>query len=465
MNAQYISQFVASVWDSRIVPALERYIRVPNVSPTFEPNWETLGHMHAAARMLDDYAAASGVRGLTHRVVELPGRTPVLFCEVAGSGPGTALLYGHYDKQPPFDGWNDGFGPWEPVIRNDRLYGRGGADDGYAAFASLTAIAALQSRGLTHPRCVLLIEGCEESGSVDLPAYLEQLADAIGTPDLVVCLDAECGNYEQLWLTTSLRGMLSGTLTARVLTEGVHSGSAGGIVPSSFRLLRQTIARIEDDATGDLPSLEVAIPDWARAQAVTMARTLGELTISRFPWANAAERPDATDALVLANAWRPSLEVVGLDGAPAIADAGNTLRPVTAAKLVFRLPPTLDAAAAAATVKSALERDPPPGALVTFAADPPHSGWHAPPLASWLETALQEASDLYFKAPMRTMGTGGTIPFMRMLGERFPEVQFVITGVLGPHSNAHGPNEFLDIPTGKRVTSCVAHALHALTKR
>ena len=466
MEAHHSSQVrrtVREIWQRSIVPALVEYVRIPNKSPAFEPDWQALGHMQAAARHLAGWAEASGVRGLAHRLVTLPGRTPVLVCEVPGTGAGNVLLYGHYDKQPEFDGWAPGLGPWQPVIKDGRLYGRGGADDGYACFAALTAIEALQEAGLPHPRCLVLIEGCEESGSFDLPHYMDVLDGEIGTPDMVVCLDAECGNYDQLWLTTSLRGAVAGTLTVRVLTEGVHSGAAGGIVPSSFRLLRQLLARVEDAASGKLiDALEVAIPDAARQQAAAVAATLGDMNIGRFPWAGATGPGPASAAdLVLANTWRPSLAVVGIDGAPPTAVAGNTLRPFTAAKLVLRLPPTLAGESAAAELKALFEQDPPHGASVAFECDQAQSGWHAPPTAPWLQSALEEASTACFGAPLMTMGTGGTIPFMTMLGERYPEVQFVVTGVLGPHSNAHGPNEFLHLATGERITAAVAHVLHA----
>ena len=467
MNSERLDRYVAEVWDSSIVPTLEEYIRIPNKSPQFEPKWAELGYMQDAVEHLQRWVSQCPVRGLTHRIVTLPERTPVLLCEVAGSAPGNVLLYGHYDKQPEFEGWVDGLAPWKPVIRDGRLYGRGGADDGYAVFGSLTAIAALQDQGVSHPRCLVLIEGCEESGSYDLPFYMDALADEIGTPDLVVCLDAECGNYEQLWLTTSLRGMLPGTLNVQVLTEGVHSGAAGGIVPSSFRLLRQVIERVENAVTGELvDALAVSIPDWARRQAEDVAATLGSLAIERFPWAGGTNPGDVSSAdLILANTWRSSLAVVGLGGAPALADAGNTLRPSTAAKLVFRLPPTLDAEAAGARVKALFEDDPPQGAQVSFELEHPQTGWRAPDQAPWLTTALDQASRDHFGAPLRSMGCGGTIPFMKMLGDRYPNVQFAVTGVLGPQSNAHGPNEFLDIATGKNVTACMAHVLAELARQ
>ena len=467
MDPQRLGRYVDEVWDDSVVPTLEEYIRIPNKSPQFEPNWAELGYMQDAAAHLERWVSGFGVRGLEHRIVALPDRTPVLLCEIAGSGPGNVLLYGHYDKQPEFDGWAEGLAPWKPVIRDGRLYGRGGADDGYAVFGSLTAIAALQEQGVAHPRCVVLIEGCEESGSYDLPFYMDALAGEIGTPDVVVCLDAECGNYEQLWLTTSLRGMLPGTLTVQVLKEGVHSGAAGGIVPSSFRLLRQLVERVENAVTGELvDALAVSIPDWAHQQAVDVAATLGSLAIERFPWAGATNPGDASTAdLILANTWRSSLAVVGLGGAPALKDAGNTLRPSTAAKLVFRLPPTLDAKAAGERIKALFEADPPQGAEVSFELEHPQTGWRAPDQAPWLTAALEKASRDHFGAPLKTMGCGGTIPFMKMLGEAYPNVQFAVTGVLGPNSNAHGPNEFLDIATGKNVTACVAQLLGEMGQR
>ena len=455
-----VERFIEDTWEGRIVPALVDYIRIPNQSAAFDPQWEAGGHMERAAALLAAWARSFQPDGAKVWVERLPGRAPTLLVDVPGKAPGNVLLYGHYDKQPPFTGWAEGLGPWQPVRRDERLYGRGGADDGYALFASLAAIAAVQRQGLPHARCLVLIEGNEESGSEDLPFYIEALADRIGEPDLVVCLDAECGDYDRLWLTTSLRGMLPGTLTVDVLREGVHSGAAGGIVPSSFRVLRHLIGRVEDAGTGAIEPLQAPIPEAARAQAKALAAVLGDAVVERFPWAAASRPPPASHAaLALANAWAPSLAVVGLSGAPPVENAGNTLRPGTAARLAFRLPPTLDAQAAGERIKTLLEADPPAGARVRFDLGHPHAGWQAPPLATWLAASLAAASQAFFGHEQLTMGCGGTIPFMKMLGDRFPTAQFLVTGVLGPHSNAHGPNEFLHIPTGKRITSCVAQVL------
>jgi acetylornithine deacetylase/succinyl-diaminopimelate desuccinylase-like protein len=462
MDTQKTATFVNGIWDTEIIPELCEYIKVPNKSPHFDPDWEKHGHMDQAVAMLDVWCKKQPIKGMQVEVVRIEGRTPILFIDIPGDSDDVVLLYGHYDKQPEFSGWADDLDPWTPTIKDGKLYGRGGADDGYSTFGSLTAIRALQEQGIPHAHCVVLIEGCEESGSFDLPHYIDLLGDRIGSPSLVVCLDAECGNYEQLWCTTSLRGNLTGTLRADVLTEGVHSGSAGGIVPSSFRVLRNLLSRIEDQASGEIlvDALFVDIPEQRSNQAELAAATLGDSVYQKYPWAAADPAPaESPYELLLNNTWRPALSVTGADGLPALVNAGNVQLPYTTLKLSFRLPPTCDAAMAASAVKEALEADTPPLAVVEFDADSSMAGWSAPPVADWLEASMQTASNAFFGKPSMYMGTGGTIPFMGMLGEKFPEAQFLVTGLLGPNSNAHGPNEFLHIETGKRLTSCVAQVL------
>jgi acetylornithine deacetylase/succinyl-diaminopimelate desuccinylase-like protein len=476
MDTQKNSDFIDRLWDAEVVPTLEAYIRIPNKSPAFDPDWEKHGHMDAAVALFEKWAreklkafAVVGKPGATLDVVRLPGRTPLIFIEVSGTAPGTVLMYGHLDKQPEMKGWTlfDGKvgGPWEPVIKDGRLYGRGGADDGYALFAALSALLALKHQGAPHARTVILIEASEESGSPDLPAYVEHLAALIGVPDLVVCLDSGCGNYRQMWLTTSLRGMLMADLTVRVLTEGVHSGDASGIVPSSFRIARQLLSRIENAETGaiTLDALHVQVPADRLAQAKATADILGDEVWNKMPFAGGT-RPMAEDGadLILGRSWRPQLAITAMDGYPLPRDAGSVLLPFTTLTLSMRLPPTCVPAAALAAMKKALEENPPHGAEVSFApwsSKSASSGWNAPALAPWLETALNKASNAAFGKPVAFMGEGGSIPFMAMLGAKFPQTQFVVTGVLGPHSNAHGPNEFLDIGYAKKLSAAVASVL------
>jgi acetylornithine deacetylase/succinyl-diaminopimelate desuccinylase-like protein len=464
MNFANVTAFMEGIWDNEIIPALTDYIRIPNKSPAFDPDWQTHGFMDQVVVLFEGWARKKleQLPGSTLEVVRLPGRTPLIFIEVPGSAPGTILMYGHLDKQPEMLGWTEGTGPWQPVIKDDKLYGRGGADDGYAMFAAISALLALKEQNIAHARAVIVIEACEESGSPDLPFYIDHLASRIGTPDLVVCLDSGCGNYDQLWLTTSLRGMVIGTLTVRVLTEGVHSGAASGIVPSSFRILRQLLSRIEDEATGKmkLPELFVDVPQDRRTQARAAAEILGDEVFSELPFAGAT-RPMAADNTdcILQKTWAPQLAITAMEGYPLPENGGNVLLPYSVAKLSLRVPPTADADAARAAVKRALEDTPPYAAEVRFDAPRGENGWNAPTLAPWLEASLNKASNAAFGAPVAFQGEGGSIPFMAMLGQKFPGTQFVVTGVLGPHSNAHGPNEFLHIPTAKKVAASIAIVL------
>ena len=462
MNAEQTARTVGQTWDSSVVPTLERYIRIPNQSPLFDPDWKKNGHMHQAISLARAWVEQQAITGLRIDTHELEGRTPLLFMEIDGDASSTILMYGHLDKQPAMTGWEEGLGPWAPVLRDGKLYGRGGADDGYAIFAAITAIAAVKAQRLPHSRIVVIIECCEESGSTDLPAYIELLADRIGTPRLVICLDSGCGNYEQLWMTTSLRGSIVGNLNVEVLTEGVHSGDASGIVPDSFRIIRHLLDRLEDAKSGRI------IPDWLHVkvpphridQARETARILGNEVYNKFPFVSGMKAIDSdTLELLLNRTWRPSLAITGQSGMPDLVQAGNVLRPKTSLKISLRLPPTLDATNIDRQLKELFESDPPYGARVSFEPEKGGTGWEAPKTDAWLEHSVDEASRAFFGKPATTWGEGGSIPFMGMLGQRYPTAQFLITGVLGPHSNAHGPNEFLHIGAGKNVTSCVAKVL------
>jgi acetylornithine deacetylase/succinyl-diaminopimelate desuccinylase-like protein len=465
------ASWVAEELERSIVPTLVRYIEVPNKSPAFDPKWREHGHMDRAVDLLVSWAKTQLPEGATLEVVRLGDRTPLIFIEVPASGTSssdTVLLYGHLDKQPEMSGWREGLGPWQPVREGDKLYGRGGADDGYALFASLTAVNAARRDGLPHSRAVILIEACEESGSFDLPAYIEHLAPRLGELSLVVCLDSGCASYEQLWATTSLRGVVVGQLEVSLLTEGVHSGDGSGVIAASERVLRVLLDRLEDSGTGAvlLPELSTPIPLRRLQQAERSAAVLESAVYDRFPL-----QPGVTPVssnlteLILNRTWRPSLTITGADGWPPIGNAGNVLRPSTKLKLSIRIPPRVDPSVAAAAVRRALEREPPYGAKVSFSGVGSTAGWEAPEMEPWLERCLDEASLRYFGKPAMYLGEGGTIPFMYMLGERFPQAQFCITGVLGPGSNAHGPNEFLHLPTARRLTLCVAEVLAAHAQR
>ena len=457
LNPEQLSQSIDAFWDREIVPALIEYIKIPCKSVHFDPDWEANGHMERARRLAVDWIDAHPLPGAVLHDLSLPGLSPLLLLEVPGATDDTVLIYGHLDKQPEMEGWHDGLGPWTPVLRDGKLYGRGGADDGYALLAAVGALEALEGRPLQ--RIVILIEFSEESGSPDLPAYLERYGHLIGSPKLVIALDSGAGDYERLWSTTSLRGLVNCVVDVRVLSETTHSGIAGGIVPTSERIMRQLLDRIEDPLTGAirLPELSASIPEQRVQQAKGAADILGDGLLGGFsavPGLRAVS--DDPAELILNNSWRPTLCVVGQGGMPAIATAGNILRSRTAFKLSVRLPPSVDGEAAVAALRKALADDPPYGAEVTVEFEQAGTGWDAPALAPWLEQATTEASETFYGKDAVYLGLGASIPFMAMLGEQFPEAQFLITGVLGPKSNAHGPNEFLHIPYAKKLTACVA---------
>jgi acetylornithine deacetylase/succinyl-diaminopimelate desuccinylase-like protein len=462
MNPPALRQFIENVWQHSIIERLQAYVRIPNKSPAFDPDWERHGYMDQAIELMAEWCRAQALAQARVEVRRIPGITPLLLVDIPGELAGSVLLYGHLDKQPEFSGWLPGLAPWEPVIRDGKLFGRGGADDGYAVFSSLTAIAALKAQAIPLPRCVLMIEASEESGSIHLPAHLDALGSSIGEPSLVVCLDAECGNFEQLWTTTSLRGNLVGKLKVQVLTEGAHSGLASGIAPTPFRLLQQLLERVEDSATGAmrLHELHADIPADRRRQIAVAAHVLGSRILDKIPFV-AGAKPVCADSseLLINNSWRPALAVTGADGLPPTGAAGNVLLPEIVLKVSLRLPPTVDPVSASQAVRAAFERDPPYGARVSFEPESSSGGWNAPAFAPWLEESMQRASRHVFGRDSVSLGGGGTIPFLRMLGERFPQTQFFVTGVLGPHSNAHGPNEFLDLGYATRLTECVALVL------
>ncbi len=476
-EAAALEAFASEAWDERIVPAITEYVKVPAKSPMFDADWAAHGLLDRVVTDAARWVESRKVAGLKLEVIRLPGRTPVIFFDIPATKPGstdTVLLYGHLDKQPEFSGWRSDLGPWTPKYENGLLYGRGGADDGYAVYAGITAIEALDRQGTPRPRCVGLIESCEESGSTDLPAYIDALKPRLGDIALVVCLDSGAGNYDQLWLTTSLRGMVSGVLKVEILTEGVHSGDASGLVPSSFRILRHVLDRLEDSATGRLlpEAFHCAIPDSRVAQARATAAVLKDEVYKRFPWACGADGgtalPTTTDPVeaLLNRTWRPTLSVTGAEGFPEPRNAGNVLRPYTAFKLSLRLPPLVDGHEASMRLKALLEDNAPYNARVTFHPDGRAgalgaTGWNAPELAPWLERALDAASNAHFGAPLGYIGQGGTIPLMSMLAAGFPKAQMMVCGVLGPKSNAHGPNEFLHVPYGKKLTAAVAQVIAA----
>ena len=463
INNEKLKTQINQFWDDHITPTLFDYIKIPNKSPAFDKDWKKNGHMDKVLDMAKSWAKKHLPSGAELLVEETPGKTPLLLIDVPGTKNGNILMYGHLDKQPEMEGWNNGMGPWTPVIKDEKLYGRGGADDGYALFASLCAVNALFDQNLEIPRILVFIEFCEESGSPDLPHYMDKCSKRIGNPDLVICLDSGAGDYKRFWTTTSLRGLIGCSLKVEVLEEGVHSGGASGHVPSSFRIARQLLSRLEDENTGEikLKELHTDIPKHRVSETEVFVDILGQEVVDEFPWQNKT-RPSTEDLLegVLRRTWRPALSVVGANGLPPSENAGNVLRPYTKLQLSIRIPPMVDPILAQNAIVRNLTEDVPYNATVVVETEEAAAGWSAPKTSDWLSKAIEKASLNHFEERDCSMSEGGTIPFMAMLGEKYPEAQFVITGVLGPNSNAHGPNEFLHIPYAKKLTCCIASIIN-----
>ena len=456
------------IWEESILPSLSEFIEIHALSPMFEPNWDELGELQATLDLFCSWLDNQGLQGMSYNVHRIANHSPVLLVTIEGTGSGEVLFYSHLDKQPSRPHlWSEGLHPLKAVRREPFLYGRGSVDDGYGGYLCVTAIRLLQEAGIPHPKATFLIETCEESGSYDLPPYLDELTENLGNPDLVVVLDSGGPSYEHIWVTEALRGLVAGNLSVKVSHEGVHSGMSGGAIPSSFRIQRMLLDRIENSQTGEvlIPEMHVEISDNIMQQATALAEVLGDELWSSLPTVETLESQskDVSEMLLDIN-WRPALSVIGADGIPSVQSAGNVLRTNTDLKISFRIPPGVNAEEVQDVVKQILEANPPYGAEVTYNPTEPADGFHAPPLHEGIASALESASlHLTGKPPMSTW-IGGTIPFMAMIQNKYPNACFLCTGSSGPGNNAHGPDEKLHIPHSKRVNVALAAAIAALSE-
>eukprot|EP01065_Artemidia_motanka_P051241 TRINITY_DN8975_c0_g1_i1.p1 TRINITY_DN8975_c0_g1~~TRINITY_DN8975_c0_g1_i1.p1 ORF type:complete len:528 (+),score=225.93 TRINITY_DN8975_c0_g1_i1:91-1584(+) len=467
-----MQKWIDEEWDRTCVPVLQEYITIPNQSPAYDPEERKNGLTEKAFKLLIDWAKAQELEGMTMQFHEAPGKTPLLTMVVEPRGEaqtkGTMLMYGHMDKQPPMTGWDEDLGPYKPVMRDGKLYGRGGADDGYAICACVTAVKATQRAGLPHGRIVILIEASEESGSHDLPFWIEKCRDLLGNIDLIVCTDSGAIEFDTVYMTQTLRGIVGGTLNVSLLKCGVHSGIQGGIVPDAFRVSRMLLERIEDTATGEikLEALHSKEAPSKRRGFDYIDKLPGAPVSAPIPTQPGVQVAGSESDMAFRNSWLPCLTVTGCD-LPKCEAGGNVLHPKSSLKLSIRIPPGLSPEAAVEAVRHELERDPPFGAKVDFKPDHVGAGWAAPPLADWLRTTVEQGAQEAFGLESRVMGVGGSIPFMGMLGAMYPDAQFFVTGVLGPETNAHGPNEFLHVPYTKKFVGALTRVVngHAVAPR
>ena len=462
LNFSITETFVEEQFKTNILPGISEFIRIDNLSPNYDPEWNTNGKQEKAAQFLLNWALSQGVRGIKGEMIKAKERTPIIFFEVEANGSGKNIfMYGHFDKQPHFSGWAEGLGPCLPVIRGDNLYGRGGADDGYAIFSSIASIKAIQEQGKTHGRITILIEGSEESGSPDLIPYINDLKERIGTPDLVVCLDSGCLDYNTLWITTSLRGVVNVDIKIDVLEEAVHSGVGTGICPDSLMILRSLLERIEDSKTGRVhEDFHVQIPQGRIEEMKSVGEEMKEGVIKFKLKPGVKPLSDDYAEIIANNVWRPTITVTGASGFPAHKTAGNVLRASTEVRLSMRLPPTKNAKEAETQLIQKLTENPPFNAPIQVSGGHAGSGWNANVFSEKLDKCLERASQNAFGKKVMKFGEGGSIPFIKSLGDFFPQCEILVLGVLGPNSNAHSVNEALNIPYTKKITSIIAHVLN-----
>ncbi|CAG9311573.1 unnamed protein product [Blepharisma stoltei] len=463
MDSQRIQEVISQGVDSGVIPTLMDYIRIPSLSTAFDPNWETNGYMEQAQEVLLSYVRSLNIEGFTYEIVKEPGKPWLVFGEVQATAPdkGTILMYGHMDKQPHLSGWTVG-GPTDPVIVDGKLYGRGGGDDGYALPGAALCIKTLQSLGIPHGRIVIVAENEEESDSESLVYYINKLRDRIGSPELIVCLDSGIMNYQQFFITTSLRGVVNIDVTVKTILAGMHSGGTSGVLPSAYRIMQHIISRIEDERTGEIliPELHTEIKPSIYEGAAQIVKFMGPYIVGAFPLINGVKpMTDDLVQLLINRSWKPTLTVIGCEGLPPVADAGNVIQPHFTTRLSVRLPPGVSGKVATEALIREITRDPLYNAVVEVTPQSPSDGWAQNDLEPWLNEAVQEASNSVFHAPALNLWEGGSIPFMGYLGELFPSAQFVITGILHLESNPHSINENFSIEYLKKALSCVAYII------
>jgi len=464
MNPQKTKYFINQFWRTSIMPAFKQYIRIPCKSPAFDHNWEKHGYLMQAAKLMAKWAEAQKIPGLKSKIFKTQGKSPVLYLEIPGHHKETTLLYCHLDKMPEIGHWSKGLHPWKAVIKNNRLYGRGTADDGYAFFAHIAAIKNLVEQKIPYNRCVLLVEAAEESSSCDLPHYLKKLRSVMGKVSLIICSDVGLHDDKRLWVTNALRGTIKATLSVKVLKGAAHSGTASGIIPSSFRVLRQLLDRIEDPMTGKslLKSCHVTIPQEHKRAAQKLARLLGKTIYTVLPITTTIKPvTNNLSELLLNRTWRSTLCVTGIAGIPDLQNASNALRPETSAYLSIRTPPTVKPEKVVRELQKILTDNPPYNATITFTPHFHAAGWAATHIAPWLTQVLNHVSLSYFGKPMLQIAEGGNVGVIPLLNEMFPQAQIIPTGAMDMQSHEHAPDESLHLPTAHKITCCLSEILAA----
>jgi acetylornithine deacetylase/succinyl-diaminopimelate desuccinylase-like protein len=466
MDRRVIEPFVRQFFDSEILSSLMNFVKIPNCSPEYDPDWDKNGYQIAAAQYIQDWIKNQNLKGCDTVFLKDEGRTPFIYVNIEGTKEGDdrcILLYAHMDKQPPLTGWSPGLGPYTPVIKDGHLYGRGSSDDGYAPFAAITAVKACQDNNWPLPRIGIILEASEESGSTDLKYYLEKLSKLIGNPSLIFGLDSSCIDYNRLWTTSSLRGVFSMNLKVSLLKLGYHSGNGGGFVADSFLVLRMLLDRIEDSKTGKLLDeyLYPTVPVDKKAEIDHLASTMGDHILDGIEfYKNTQPMTNDKVELILNNTWRPTVTITGANGFPELDKAGNVLRQNSEVKISFRLPPLVSAKEVFTRIKNKLTENPPYNAKIDLTtSDVANDGWNQRPFSKDLNNILNDASNKFFDLDCDSYCEGGSIPFVNFFSDKFPKSEVIIMGVTGPGSNIHSTDENLHIEYCKKIICCLTYII------
>lgn len=456
---------IEQFWLEEAQPTLMDFIRLPSKSTAFDPQWKEHGYLLQACRLAANWIQKI-IPDATCEIIEDEGKTPCLFVEIGSNDlerqEKTIAFYGHLDKQPENEGWKDGLGPWTPYFDGEYLFGRGACDDGYSVFAMITAVETLRRSKMKHPRIVAIFETQEESGSSDLEGYLHQLKAKIGSPECFIVLDNQCGDYNRLWLNTSLRGNISGTLSVSTMSYGVHSGSFSGIVPDPFTVAMTLLGRIQHPETGEilLDTLQAQIPALRLKQIQEVSLRMGDQIWKTAPLLeNVQPKYGNNDAILIQSTWKPSLTIIGIDGIPSIQNAGNVIQGSVSLRLSFRIPPGIDIDNALQSINDCFTQNIPYGCSVTWNSLEYLPGWCAPSHSVKYEKLFHDAGEQVFEEKTLACGQGASIGFIPKFEKLFPKTEIILIGVLGPQSNAHSPNEALNVLYTQKLIETIAIVL------
>jgi acetylornithine deacetylase/succinyl-diaminopimelate desuccinylase-like protein len=465
MDYEAALEFARAAWSpgGSALEGLSAVIRIPNITSDYDPTFLTNGLVHTAISTARDWIISQGIPGATVRLFDAPGTYPVLLVDVpADRSDVTTAVYGHIDKMPHLDasGWSAGLSATDPVVRDGHLYGRGTADDCYSWYLAITSLKFLISAGLPRSRVLIFIESCEESGEDEFRDFLRDIAPTLPRLDRVFILDGSRGDLGTAWFCTSLRGIVTANLDVRHLARPCHSGMATGIVPSTFRIARGLLDRVEDAATGEihLPAARVAPPESAAETARAVAERLaGKLAIDLIPGAQLIE--GGIERRLIANWWEAGLSITGADGLPPIAKAGNVLRERTALRLSLRIPPTAERFECGRQLKETLETDPPYGAKVVCEILSCCPGWSTRELSNKTKETIAKATQAVFRQPPIYFGAGSSVPISGAFQEFWPDAEVTVTGVAGDESYCHGFDENINLEYAAKWTAMFAGIL------